>query len=164
MSLLPWPSSFGADNRAGEFRDFATRSRNRTRKRMSEQASAWWNCIEGLPAVHARLKRVVILNDDAIKVIRAEDGEKTLFYLDPPYIHETRTTKGNYQHEMTEGDHQQLLATIKQCCGKVMLSGYPNAVYEQALAGWCRRDFHIDNKAAGGKSKRQMTESVWMNF
>jgi hypothetical protein len=36
--------------------NFATLSRNRTRRRMNEQASAWWNCVDGLAAVHARLK------------------------------------------------------------------------------------------------------------
>jgi hypothetical protein len=45
-----------------------------------------------------------------------------------------------------------------------MLSGYPNPLYDGELAGWRRRDFVIDNKASGGKVKRQMTESVWLNF
>ena len=77
-------------SRAGGFKDFATLSRNRTRRMQNEQASAWWNCVEGLPAVSARLRRVVILNEPAIDVIRREDGERTLYYLDPPYLHETR--------------------------------------------------------------------------
>ena len=131
---------------------------------MNEQASAWLTCIEGLPAVSARLRRVVILNQDALDVIRQQDGEKTLFYLDPPYLHETRASTGNYKHEMTEADHRELLATIKRCKGMVLLSGYPNAIYDQELADWNRRDFMIDNKAAGGETKRKMTEAVWMNF
>ena len=45
-----------------------------------------------------------------------------------------------------------------------MLSGYPNPLYDRELTGWKRQDFVIDNKAAGGKTKRQMTEAVWMNF
>ena len=151
-------------SRAGGFKDFATLSRNRTRRQMNEQASAWLNCIEGLPAVSARLRRVVILNQPALEVIRQQDGAATLFYLDPPYLHETRATTGNYQHEMTEEDHREMLAAIKQCQGKVMLSGYPNSLYDGELAGWRRQDFLIDNKVSGGKVKRQMTESMWMNF
>ena len=151
-------------SRAGGFRDFATLSRNRTRRQMNEQVSAWLTCIEGLPAVSARLRRVAVLNQDALDVIRQQDGEKTLFYLDPPYLHETRASTGNYKHEMTEADHRELLATIKECKGMVLLSGYPNAIYDQELADWNRRDFMIDNKAAGGETKRKMTESVWMNF
>lgn len=151
-------------SRAGEFKDFGTLSRNRTRRMQNEQASAWWNCVEGLPAVHTRLKRVVILNDDAVKVIRAQDGEKTLFYLDPPYVHSVRATTGNYKYEMTEDDHRGLLDMIVQCKGKVMLSGYPNPVYEKELRGWNRHDFAIDNKASGAKTKRLMTEAIWTNF
>jgi len=151
-------------SRAGGFKDFATLSRNRTRRQMNEQASAWWTCVEGLPAVSARLRRVVILNQPALEVIGQQDGPATLYYLDPPYLHETRAATSTYKHEMTAADHRQLLALIKQCQGKVMLSGYPNPVYDQELAGWNRQDFAIDNKAAGGETKRQMTESLWMNF
>jgi len=151
-------------SRAGGFKDFATLSRNRTRRQMNEQVSAWQNCIDGLPAVSDRLRRVVILNQPALDVIRQQDGAATLFYLDPPYLHETRATTGNYQHEMTENDHRELLAAIKQCQGTFMLSGYPNPLYDGELAGWRRQDFVIDNKASGGKVKRQMTESLWMNF
>jgi DNA adenine methylase len=151
-------------SRAGGFKDFATLSRNRTRRHMNEQASAWWTCVEGLPAVSARLRRVVVLNRPALDVIRQEDGPKTLFYLDPPYLHETRATPGTYQHEMTKAEHRELLAAIKNCTGKVMLSGYPNTLYDTQLARWRRQDFSIDNKAAGGKAKRTMTESLWMNF
>ena len=151
-------------SRAGGFKDFATLSRNRTRRQMNEQTSAWLNCIEGLPAVSARLRRVAILNRPALDVIRQQDGAATLFYLDPPYLHATRATTGNYQHEMTEDDHRELLAVIKQCEGMVMLSGYDNSLYDTELAGWRRADFQIDNKASGGTEKRQMIESLWMNF
>ena len=65
---------------------------------------------------------------------------------------------------MTEEAHRQLLETINRCQGKVMLSGYPNDLYARQLKGWNRHDFSIDNKAAGGKSKRVMTEAVWTNF
>ncbi len=151
-------------SRAGGFKDFATLTRNRTRRRMNEQASAWLNCVEGLPAVHTRLKRVVILNQDALEVIRKQDGGNTLFYLDPPYAPETRASTGNYEHDMTEDDHRKLLSVIKLCKGKVMLSGYPSPLYGREIGDWNRREIKIDNKAAGGKTKRKMTEVIWMNF
>jgi DNA adenine methylase len=151
-------------SRAGGLKDFATLSRNRTRSMQNEQVSAWWNCVEGLPGVHARLKRVVILNQPALDVIRRQDGERTLFYLDPPYHPDTRASTGNYRHEMTDQDHRDLLETIKSCQGKVMLSGYPNELYDQELCDWNRHDFALPNNAAGGKSKRTMIEAVWANF
>lgn len=151
-------------SRAGEFKDFATLTRNRTRRMQNEQVSAWWNCVEGLPAVHRRLKRVLVLNRDALDVIRTQDGERTLFYLDPPYVHQTRATKSSYRHEMSDNDHRRLLETIKRCQGKVMLSGYPSDLYDRKLKDWNRHDFPIDNKAAGGATKRKMIEVLWMNF
>ena len=151
-------------SRAGGFKDFATLSKTRTRRQMNEQASAWWTCVEGLPAVSDRLRRVVILNKPAVEVIGQEDGPTTLFYLDPPYVHGTRAAPGTYKHEMGEEEHRELLAVIKQCQGKVMLSGYPNPIYDHELAGWRREEFAIDNKAAGGKTKRKMIEALWMNF
>ena len=57
-----------------------------------------------------------------------------------------------------------MLETIKQCKGSVMLSGYPNELYDQALSGWNRYDRKLDNKVSGGKTKRKMTESLWGNF
>ena len=92
------------------------------------------------------------------------DRPRTLFYLDPPYLHATRASTDAYAFEMTETDHRAMLATIKQCEGKVMLSGYPNDLYDRELAGWNREDIEIDNKAAGGKEKRKMTEVIWLNY
>ncbi|MEZ6048754.1 MAG: DNA adenine methylase [Planctomycetaceae bacterium] len=42
-------------SRAGSFKSFATLSRNRTRSRMNEQASAWLSAVGGLADVHDRL-------------------------------------------------------------------------------------------------------------
>ena len=151
-------------SRSGEFKDFTPLTRTRTRGKMSGETSAWLNCIEGLPAVHARLRRVVILHDSALNVIRKQDGPATLFYLDPPYLPSTRASKDNYKHDMTEDDHRELLKTIKQCRGKVMISGYPSGLYDTELRDWERHEIKIPNAAAGGKKKREMTEVVWMNF
>lgn len=151
-------------SRAGKLTSFATLSRNRTRRRMNEQASSWMTAVEGLPAVAARLKRVVILNEDAVRVIEQQDGPNTLFYLDPPYVHETRVTTADYEHEMTTEQHERLLTTIRRCCGKVMLSGYPNPLYQLHLADWNYHDISIDNKASSAKQKPLMVERVWMNF
>ena len=151
---------------AGRMKGFAPLTRNRTRRGMNEQASAWLNAVEGLPAVHDRLKRVVILNGDAMAVIKQQDGPRTLFYLDPPYLHETRTTTGEYEHEMTVQEHADLLVLLETIHGRFLLSGYRSDVYDEHARqfGWNRHDYAIDNKAAGGKTKRKMVECVWCNF
>lgn len=151
---------------SGRMKGFAPLSRTRARRGMNEQAAAWLTAIEGLPAVHERLKRVVILNRNGPEVIRSQDGPDTLFYCDPPYLHETRATTGEYEHEMTTGQHVELLGTLAGIKGKFLLSGYRHPIYDEMATchNWHRTDFDLPNNAAGGKSKRRMTESVWHNF
>lgn len=151
---------------SGRMKGFAGITRNRTRRGMNEQVSAWLNAVDGLPAVHARLKRVLIRNQPALDVIRKEDGPRTLFYLDPPYLHETRATTGEYEHEMTDKDHGELLETLAGIKGRFLLSGYHSKLYDgvAGLAKWACHEKRIHNHAAGGKSKRVMTECVWTNY
>jgi DNA adenine methylase len=153
-------------SRQGLMRDFATLSRNRTRSCINEQVSAWLNVIEGLPDVHQRLRNVVILNQSACEVIRKQDGAHTLFYCDPPYVHETRSTTGEYAFEMTEDQHRELLDVLSKIQGKFMLSGYPSELYREweFRSGWNRHDYLIDNKASSGKVKETKTECLWCNF
>jgi DNA adenine methylase len=134
---------------------------------MNEQASGWLTAVEGLPAVHARLKRVVIVQDDALAVIRREDTSNTFFYCDPPYLHATRVTTREYgSHEMSEDDHRQLLELLASIKGKFMLSGYRSELYDRyaLVKDWRREDFPIANHASSAKAKRTMTECVWMNY
>jgi DNA adenine methylase len=149
---------------AGRMDCFAPLSRTRTRRGMNEQASAWLSAVDGLQAVHARLRRVAVLNRDALDVVRQQDGAATLFYLDPPYLGETRACGDVYAHELTPKAHAELLDVIVACEGRVMLSGYPSKMYADRLRGWSRHEFVLPNQAAGGKRKRSMTEAVWCNF
>jgi DNA adenine methylase len=149
---------------AGRMDSFAPLSRTRTRSGMNEQVSAWLTAIDGLLEVHNRLKRVVNLCRPALDVIRQQDGPDTLFYCDPPYLHNTRSSVGQYKHEMTEEDHIELLDDLKVCQGKVIISGYPSLLYEKRLKGWTYKTFDLPNNAASGISKRRETETVWMNF
>lgn len=153
-------------SRQGLGRDFATLSRTRTRRGMNEQASAWLSAVEGLPEAHERLKRVVILNDDALKVIEQQDGPDTFFYLDPPYLPETRVARESYQHEMSASQHEDLLKTLACLQGKFILSGYPSGLYERwrAREDWLRVDVPIDCKASGVKDKPMRVECLWMNY
>lgn len=152
-------------SRQGLGKDFATLSRNRTRRGMNEQVSSWLSAIEGLPEAHERLKRVVILNDRACTVIKQQDGENTFFYCDPPYLHETRVTKSDYECEMSEAEHAGMLGVLSAIKGKFILSGYRSELYDKVAdaAGWRRVDIEIDNKASSKKTKDTKTECLWMN-
>jgi len=154
-------------SRQGLMKDFATLTRNRTRGRISEQASAWLGAIDGLLDVHARIQSVVILCGPALKVIQQQDGPNTLFYCDPPYLPETRSSNGEYgENEMALEDHVELLTLLADLKGKFILSGYPSKLYRlhQVRNGWFTRDKKIDNKASSKKTKKKMIERLWMNF
>jgi DNA adenine methylase len=151
-------------SRAGKMDSFATMSRNRTRRSMNEQAASWIGAVEGLPAVAERLRRVVIFCKDAVKLIKSEDGPNTLFYLDPPYMHETRITTADYHFEMSVAQHERLLDVLVACEGKILLSGYPSELYNRRLADWRIVDVAIDNKASSAKNKPRMIERIWMNY
>ena len=153
-------------SRQGLRKDFATLSKNRTRRKMNEQVSSWLTAVEGLAEVHDRVKRVVMLNDDAVAIIKREDSPNTLFYLDPPYVHETRITTHDYSQEMTEHDHACLLAALGDIGGMFLLSGYQSAMYDDAatLNDWYRVEREIDCKASGAKGKPKRKECLWMNY
>ncbi len=152
---------------AGRMKDFATLSRTRVRRDMNEQASAWLNAIEGLPRVHARLQRVVLLCRDGLKVIEQQDGPNTLFYIDAPYVHDTRASIETYgKHEMSDKDHVALVAKLIGIQGKAIVSMYRHPIYDvlHETHGWTMTEHKIDNKASGGKTKRVMTECLWTNY
>lgn len=152
---------------SGRLDSFAPRTRNRVRRGMNEQVSAWLSAIEGLPAVHARMMRVLVLCAPALKVIDQEDGPRTLFYLDPPYLHTERQTTTEYgDHEMSHADHVALLQRLTTIKGRFLLSGYRSDLYDLVAGshGWRRVEFNIANHASSSKSKKRMTECVWMNY
>ena len=153
-------------SRQGIGKDFATMSRSRTRRGMNEQVSAWLSAVEGLPEAHQRLRRVVIFNENALKVIRREDSCESFFYCDPPYVAETRQVVNAYSFEMDNDSHVDLLDLLGSINGKFILSGYPSKMYMDAEKkfNWNRLDIQIDNKASSKRTKVIKTECLWSNY
>jgi DNA adenine methylase len=158
---------FCRQSMSGRMKSFAPLTRNRTRQGMNEQAAAWWSAVDGLPEIHARLKRVVILNRPAVEVIRQQDGARSLFYCDPPYVHESRKTTKEYgDHEMSAEQHRELLETLASIKGRFVLSGYPSKLYAEFAKrhGWNTDVKRIDNKSSKADAKEIKDETLWMNF
>lgn len=105
-----------------------------------------------------RLKAVQIENRPALEVIKKFNHDNVLIYADPPYLMSTRNCT-QYNHEMDEQDHVELLAALKQHKGSVILSGYPSEMYDRELAGWSRIARKSYNQAHA-----QRTEVLWCNF
>jgi DNA adenine methylase len=156
--------TFCRQSHSARMTDYAPVVRTRLRGGREDGVNGWWGAVEGLEAVHRRLQDVRVLCRDAVDVIIQEDTPATLFYCDPPYLHETRAAKKAYAHEMTEPEHRRMLDVLRACKGKVILSGYPSDLYDRTLAGWGRKEIDRPNNAAGGSKKRRMTEVLWFNF
>lgn len=152
-------------SREGKRKRFATTTA-RIRRGMNENVSAWWTAVDGLPEVHARVSRMEFRNMDGAQFINDCDHSRRLFYCDPTYLHETRTTTDDYEHEMSLEQHKELLKCLAKIKGRFLLSGYRSELYDQFAANnaWCRQDFQIPNNASSKKQKDVKTECVWMNY
>ena len=153
-------------SRQGLGKDYCTPTR-RTRRGMNENVSAWLTAVDGLADVHQRLRRVEVWNRSAIDAIKKLDGPDLLVYGDPPYLHGTRNSTGEYgEHEMSHDDHAELLGVLASMEGKFILSGYRSSLYDDIAEtfNWRRVDFDLPNNASSKKTKERKTESVWMNY
>jgi DNA adenine methylase len=132
-----------------------------SRAGMSGVVSRWLGGVEALPEIGTRLLRVQIENRPAVDVIRLYDSPTTLFYCDPPYLHDTRGDSNAYGFEMNEREHIELAHVLRDCRGKVALSGYRNALMDKLYKEWRRFD-------AAPKQchsiKRIRQECLWMNY
>ncbi len=136
----------------GDFRGEGTSwgySVNSSRRGMTATCSKFTSCVDVLPEVHARLRRVQVEQGDFREIIPRYDTPETFFYLDPPYVPETRT-HGGYTCEMTAEDHAALVDLLLGLKGMAILSGYPNGIYAPLeAAGWERREWKTACSAAG---------------
>jgi len=115
---------------------------------MAQPVAAYIKTIRMLPKIGERLEGVKIHHRDYKEILADYDAEDTLFYLDPPYPKDTRRD-GWYSFEMSDKDHEQLVARINQLDGSVILSGYPNDIYQRLeVAGWKRVEFDRSCNAA----------------
>lgn len=153
-------------SRLGANKKFVTLSKRRTRRGINEQVNQWLSAIEGLPEVVDRLEQVAIRNTDMISFIRQEDKKETLFYLDPPYLHETRGCKDAYKFEMTPEQHEEMLDTLEVIKGKFVLSGYNSDMYKKYATrnGWHTRELDVTHCSSSSKKKDVKTEVLWFNY
>ncbi len=132
-----------------------------SRAGMAGAVSRWLGAVDGLPEIVQRLLRVQIENAPALEVLERYDNEKTLFYLDPPYVHESRGDKNAYGNEMTNWDHIQLGEALRNIKGRAVISGYRTKLYDELFKDWNRIDAP-EKLCNSSKGFRQ--ESLWVNF
>jgi DNA adenine methylase len=146
---------------------FAGLTKSRLRGGMNEQVSALLGAVDRLPEVRARLIRVLVLNRDAPAVCLKYDVPGAVFYLDPPWLAETRAAPDVYRFEYTRAQHVALLDTLGGLKNAhFALSGLRSDLYDDVarLHHWTRHEKQVPNAAAGGNAKRKLVHCLWTNF
>ena len=132
-----------------------------SRAGMAGAVSRWLGSIEDLSAIAQRLLRVQIENAPALEILERYDSSETLFYCDPPYVHDTRGDSKAYGYEMTDSDHRDLARVLSRVKGKVALSGYHCPLYDELYSSWWR--IEADSKLCHSVKKKR-TEILWLNY
>lgn len=153
--------SFAGFGSAATNADFSTGFRANSKRLGTTPAHDWANFPKCIPDFVERLRGVCIENKDALELIPQHDGLKTLYFVDPPYVHSTRNmNRGNasYAVEMSDDQHRQLAQVLKACAGMVMLCGYECDLYSEFY-----RDWEVVERIALADGARKRTECLWLN-
>lgn len=121
--------------------------------------------IDRMAAVVERLHAVSLECMPALDlIVKYGADSEVLLYVDPPYLGTTRGWGNNYRHEMkTEAEHRELAEALHACRAAVVLSGYPDDLYDRDLyAGWDRVSLPAmtGNGRDGAKDR---VEVLWSN-
>ncbi|MDR0538071.1 MAG: DNA adenine methylase [Tannerellaceae bacterium] len=137
--------------------------KNTSRAGMSGVVSRWLGGVEQLEFIAERLLRVQIENRPAIDVIKLYDSKNTLFYCDPPYIHETRGDIKSYSYEMDNLAHKELAETLNSAEGLVAISNYECDLMDELYPPNKWRKIYSPVKTIHStKDVRQ--EVLWVNY
>lgn len=133
------------------------------RRNMSKSTSDFLSCIDRLKELHDRLSAVIILNRDALEVMKQYDASNTFYYLDPPYSWETRGST-RYAVDFSPAQQVGLVDSLLTAKAQVLVSGYANQEYTRLeRAGWQKIDFD-KNTIGGGFKPKTVVESLWRNY
>lgn len=122
-------------------------------------ASEWARWPEAIQSFVDRLRYVLIEQRPALHVLKLYDRIETLFYVDPPYLMNTRSTHTVlYANEMSEKEHEELAQALHAVKGMVVLSGYPSTLYDELYSDW--RKIPRSTTAQNGKPR---VECLWLS-
>lgn len=128
-------------------------------------AKALKNHVDRLHSVAARLRSVVIENLDWHDLVKNYDDEDTLFIMDPPYISEKKDAT-TYKYTFTSKDHIDLIQTLSEVRGQVVLCGYDTSIYNTFLPPTIWKKHTFERMAQVGnslyKERESRTECVWV--
>lgn len=134
---------------------------------VSSCAPSFSSSINMLKDVHKRIRSgVQVENLSFDDLIPRYDTPDTLFYLDPPYVSTTRSGLGDYECEMTDDMHVNLVNILLSVKGMCILSGYDTNIYKPLEdAGWHRDSFDVSVMSSNGVDgvRPVRTECLWIS-
>jgi DNA adenine methylase len=149
---------------SGATSGFRSGFRNDSNRSHTLPVHDWASLPTAIERISNRLRSVIIENRDALAVMKQHDAPDALHYIDPPYVSESRAYgyKAVYRHEMTDEQHVAMLDEVKKLKGMVIISGYENQIYNQALSDWT--SIKRIASAGGGKDGALPREEVlWLS-
>lgn len=157
---------FGSD---GIHSKNVTGFRGKSMRSGTTPADDWRNLPGAIPALIDRMRGVVIEQMDAGAVMARYDQADALHYVDPPYVHSTRTRVHmgrGYRHELRDEDHRSLAEQLHALRGAVVLSGYDCPLYQELFPAptWTRVEKQTltnGNAGAGGNATKRI-ECLWL--
>jgi DNA adenine methylase len=125
----------------------------------------WARYPDVIKAFTDRLKGVIIEHRPALHVIKIYDSPSTLFYLDPPYMMDSRAQRRKlYKHEMGKGNdeemelHTDLSKVLHNIKGMAIISGYKSELYTSLYPDW-----RMVSTAARAQSNSPRVEYLWLS-
>lgn len=144
---------FGIGN-SNVYKNGFRRSKSKT---ASNKSKTWAQLPDHLKKATIRLKNAIIENDEAINIIKKYNNKDVFIYCDPPYILSSRKNH-LYNYEMTDNQHMELLKTLKDHKGKILISGYDNELYNEILEDWNKEVITASSECG------KRIECLWMNY
>jgi DNA adenine methylase len=134
-----------------------------SRAGMSGVVSRWLGGIDALDEIAQRLIRVQFENRPAIDVIRLYDNINTLFYCDPPYLHDTRGDDKAYGFEMDQDQHREFAEVVNESKGMVAVSGYDHPLMDELFTPvrWVKT---LGPEKTIHSTKGTRVEVLWTNY
>jgi len=138
--------------------------RGGTKTAVRDPGLDWRGLPDALARVADRLQGVHVYERPYEYVLDKYDGERTAFYVDPPYLPETRAKaqRGAYAFEMDTAAHERLAERLHALKGMVVLSGYDSELYDRLYRGWGRFDRRVFANGKGTR-KPERLEVLWVN-
>lgn len=160
LLIRSW-QSFGHDA-SSSYRSSGFRAGTKTAVR--DPGLDWRGLPASLALIADRLQGVHIYERPYEYILRKYDGPQTAFYVDPPYLSETRTEahRAAYAFEMSDQDHVDLADRLHTLEGMVTLSGYDSGLYEWLYGSWHRVERKTFANGRGAR-KPERLELLWMN-